>query len=327
MKVYRDAIHFRDLIAADTPVVLTIGTFDGVHAGHRGVLELLRHRAEPLGAQTVLLTFDPHPRMVLHPDSHGLALLNTLEEKQELLGQTGLHHLVIQPFTKALARKTPLEYVRELIGEGIRPDVVVVGYDHRFGRNREGDFTILTELGALFGFEVEELPAQHVDDTRVSSTKVREALSAGDIADANHWLQSTYSLSGRVVPGDQIGRTLGFPTANVGHIDPLKLIPGSGVYFAMAEVGEAVWPALVNIGNRPTVHPNGSTPPRRLVEAHLIGYTGDCYGLPIRISLHEKIRDEKKFPNREALVAAMTGDLAWARARLDATGTQQISVR
>lgn len=316
MKVYEDAVHFRDLIAADTPVVLTIGTFDGVHAGHRAVLDLLRRRAEPLGAQTVLLTFDPHPRMVLHPESHGLALLNTLEEKQALLGQTGLHHLVIQPFTMALARKTPLEYVRELIGEGIRPDVVVVGYDHRFGRNREGDFKILTELGALFGFEVEELPAQHVDDTRVSSTKVREALLSGDIATANHWLQSAYSLSGRVVPGDQIGRTLGFPTANVGDIDPLKLIPGTGVYFATGEVGKSVWPALVNIGHRPTVHT--SNEPQRRVEAHLIGFSGDCYGMPIRLDLHEKIRDEQKFPTREALVAAMRGDLAWARERIAA---------
>lgn len=316
MKVYEDAVHFRDLIAADTPVVLTIGTFDGVHAGHRAVLDLLRRRAEPLGAQTVLLTFDPHPRMVLHPESHGLALLNTLDEKQALLGQTGLHHLVIQPFTRSLARKTPLEYVRELIGEGIRPDVVVVGYDHRFGRNREGDFKILTELGALFGFEVEELPAQHVDDTRVSSTKVREALHSGDIATANHWLQSAYSLSGRVVPGDQIGRTLGFPTANVGNIDPLKLIPGTGVYFAMGRVGKAVWPALVNIGHRPTVHT--SHEPQRRVEAHLIGFSGDCYGMPIRLDLHEKIRDEQKFPTREALVAAMQRDLAWAHERISA---------
>lgn len=316
MKVYEDAVHFRGLITADTPVVLTIGTFDGVHAGHRAVLDLLRRRAEPLGAQTVLLTFDPHPRMVLHPESHGLALLNTLEEKQALLGQTGLHHLVIQPFTMALARKTPLEYVRELIGEGIRPDVVVVGYDHRFGRNREGDFKILTELGALFGFEVEELPAQHVDDTRVSSTKVREALHSGDIATANHWLQSAYSLSGRVVPGDQIGRTLGFPTANVGNIDPLKLIPGTGVYFATGKVGDAVWPALVNIGHRPTVHT--SHEPLRRVEAHLIGFSGDCYGMPIRLDLHEKIRDEQKFPTREALVAAMQRDLAWAHERISA---------
>jgi len=325
VEVHHDAIRFREFLPASTPVVLTIGTFDGVHAGHRAVLELLKKRAAQAGAETVLLTFDPHPRMVLHPESHGLALLNTLEEKEALLSQTGLHHLVIQPFHSDLARMTPLEYIRQLIGEGIQPKVVVVGYDHRFGRNREGDFAILTELGALFGFEVEELPAQHVDDTRVSSTKVRQALMAGDIADANHWLQSPYALTGRVVHGDQIGRTLGFPTANLGGIDALKLIPGNGVYLAQASFAgtDVSHPALVNVGSRPTIsRANGAGEPR--VEAHLLGFQGDCYGQTLTLAFTERIRDERKFPNRAALLEAMQADLAWAEQRIFDRATQQL---
>ena len=313
MKVYNNALQFRDHVPTETPVVLTIGTFDGVHAGHRAVLHLVSQRAARLGAETVLLTFDPHPRMVLHPESHGLALLNSQLEKQELLSQTGLNHLVVQPFTLELSRKSPLEYVRELIGEGIRPAVVVVGYDHRFGRNREGDFTILTELGQLFNFEVEELPAQHVDDTQVSSTKVRSALQSGDIDLANHWLQSPYIISGRVISGDQIGRTMGFPTANLGHLPSLKLIPGNGVYFGWGQLpGQPKWPALINIGRRPTISAEG---PDR-IEAHLIGFEGECYEMELTLTLETRIRDERKFEDRTSLLEAIESDLVWAQRHL-----------
>lgn len=327
MKVHPNALTFRDSVPRSKPVVLTIGTFDGVHAGHRAVLDLLASRARTLGAETVLLTFHPHPRLVLQAERPGLALLNTLPEKEQLLSEAGLDHLVVHPFTLDLARMSPLEYVRELIGEGIRPAVVVVGYDHRFGRNREGDFNILSELGALFHFEVEELPAQHVDETRVSSTKVREALAAGHIEEANHWLQSRFSLTGNVVSGNQIGRTLGFPTANLGDIDPLKLIPLAGVYLGTATTTDSEsHPALINIGTRPTIHGNGlglglgnglgngeGPAPIPTIEAHLLEFKGDLYGEPLTLEFLARIRDEKRFTSREALVEAMEADRKWAQ--------------
>lgn len=323
MKVHPNALTFRDSVPRSTPVVLTIGTFDGVHAGHRAVLGLLATRARALGAETVLLTFHPHPRLVLQAEKPSLALLNTLSEKEQLLSEAGLDHLVVHPFTRELARMTPLEYVRELIGEGIQPAVIVVGYDHRFGRNREGDFDILSELGQLFHFEVEELPAQHVDDTRVSSTKVREALAAGHIEEANHWLQSRFSLSGTVVGGNQIGRTLGFPTANLGDLDPLKLIPHAGVYLGTATTADGnLHPALINIGTRPTIHGNGNglgngnengPAPKPTVEAHLLDFNRDIYGEPLTLEFLARIRDEQRFASREALVEAMEADRRWAQ--------------
>lgn len=319
MKVHPNALTFRDSVPRSTPVVLTIGTFDGVHAGHRAVLDLLAARARALGAETVLLTFDPHPRLVLQAERPGLALLNTLSEKEQLLSKAGLDHLVVHPFTRDLARMTPLEYVRELIGEGIRPSVVVVGYDHRFGRNREGDFSILSELGALFHFEVEELPAQHVDETRVSSTKVREALSAGSIEEANHWLQSRFTMTGKVVGGNRIGRTLGFPTANLGGLDPLKLIPHAGVYLGTATTaGGNPHPALINIGTRPTIHGNGlgigdGSSPKPTIEAHLLDFNREIYGEYLTLEFLSRIRDEQRFASREALIEAMEADRRWAQ--------------
>jgi riboflavin kinase/FMN adenylyltransferase len=307
VKVHERARDFR----ADRPIVLTVGTFDGVHAGHRAVLAGLRRIAHALNAETCLLTFSPHPRTVLHPDSHGLQVLNTPEEKQDLLEATGLDHLVIEPFTLDLARMGPEDYVEELFVGGIRPASVLVGYDHRFGRGRTGDFRELERLGAVHGFAVEELPAATVDDVRVSSTKVREALAAGDVATAASWLAAPYPVSGHVVEGAGRGRGLGFPTANVQVDHPLKLIPADGVYAAWAALyGETPVPAMVNIGTRPTFtgEDGEGAQPERSMEAHLLSGGRSCYGERIRLFFVDRLRDEQRFADAVALQAQLTQD-------------------
>lgn len=312
MIVHQNAIGFN----SEIPVVLTIGTFDGVHIGHRAVLDLLKKRAAEIGGTTVLLIFDPHPRTVLHPDIHHLQLLNTLEEKKELLMNSGLDHLVVHPFTTALSKMSPLEYVRELFAQGIKPDAVIVGYDHRFGRNREGDFESLKNLGTVFGFSVEKLPAQTIENTKVSSTKVREALIRGEVAQANRWLQEPYSLCGKVIQGAQLGRKMGFPTANIEVVHPLKLVPASGVYATFARIGSTgPWQsAMVNIGTRPTVNPSAET---NRIEVHLITGGRDCYDELLSIRFIRRLRDEMTFESVGALKEQLVHDRLQALKILD----------
>lgn len=303
VKVYPNALDF----SADVPVVLTIGTFDGVHHGHRAVIALLKQRAAELNGTSVLLTFDPHPRMVLQPEHHGLRLLNSMEERKQLLSESGLDHLVIQPFTEALSRMTPIEYVRELFVNGIQPKAVIIGYDHRFGRNREGTFESLKNLGDVFGFSVESLPAQTVENTRVSSTKVRQAIEMGQVQLARQWLLSPYPLSGKVIQGKQIGRTLGYPTANIQVKNSIKLIPGSGVYAAFAQFdGEHAWfPAMVNIGKRPTVEKEIT---EDLIEVHLLEGGRTCYDETLNLRFIKRLRDELLFENLEGLKTQLQQD-------------------
>ncbi len=296
MKVHFNARDF----STEAPVVLTIGTFDGVHVGHRAVLDLLKTRAAEIKGETVLLTFHPHPRTVLHPEHHKLHLLNTIAERQSLLQDAGLDHLIVHPFTDELSRMTPLEYVRELFAEGIGPSVVIVGYDHRFGRNREGSFESLKNLGKVFGFEVEELPAHTVEDTRVSSTKVREAIASGDVALARQWLGKPFPFTGKVMRGEQLGRKLGVPTANLVCEEPLKLMPGRGVYAAWARIaGSGDWqPAMVNMGTRPTVHQDSAT---EHMEVHLLEGGRQCYDETLELRFIDRLRDEVLFDGLRAL--------------------------
>lgn len=311
MKVHFNAREF----SSDVPTVLTIGTFDGVHVGHRAVLDLLKIRATELGAASVLLTFHPHPRTVLHPDTHQLRLINTIEERRQLLEGAGLDHLVIQPFTLELSRMSPLDYVRELFAEGIRPRAVIVGYDHRFGRNREGSFDSLVNLGKVFGFEVEELPAHTVKDTRISSTKVREALLEGNMSQARTWLNQPFPFTGRVVRGEQLGRRMGFPTANLVSEDALKLIPGKGVYAVWAKIaGTSNWnPAMVNIGTRPTVDAANK---HQSIEVHFLEGGRQCYDEQISLRFIERLRDEMEFEGLKALQNQLQHDEQLARSIL-----------
>jgi riboflavin kinase/FMN adenylyltransferase len=305
LKVHNSASKFH----SSEPIVLTIGTFDGVHAGHRAVIGVLKDKATEIGGKTALLTFHPHPRVILHPENHGLKLLNTLKERKLLLESAGLDHLIVQEFNKELSRLTPLDYVKSLLAEGIKPAVVVIGDDHRFGRNREGTFNGFVELGRMFGFQVIALEAEYVNDIRVSSTKIRTSISDGNLSYAGELLTKQFPLSGIVVEGQQIGRTLGFPTANLLVEDDLKIIPANGVYAVWSKTKDSKWmKAILNIGNRPTV--TGSDSPS--IEVHILDFTGDLYTKQVHLSFVERIRDEKKFENIEELKAAINRDKSLA---------------
>lgn len=293
MQVHTDIGAFRGVKRP----VLTTGTFDGVHLGHQVILDRLRSVARREGGESVLFTFHPHPRMVLYPNDNDLRLLNTQEEKQRLLEQAGLDHLLVVPFSRDFSRMHAEEYVRNVLAGQLGVHAVVIGYDHRFGRNREGDIHLLRKLGKALDFLVEEIPAQEVDHKKVSSTKIREALLAGDVGGANALLGYAYMLHGVVVKGRQLGRTIGWPTANVGAIDPAKLIPGNGVYAITADTGHGHFLGMMSIGVRPTVEENGA----RTVEAHLFGLDAELYGEPITVRLYHRLRDELRFASMEEM--------------------------
>ena len=313
MRVHHHASEFPSHVEGAKPTVLTVGTFDGVHAGHRAVLQQLREVAQRHNASTTLLSFHPHPRTVLDPEHHGLELLNTLDERLALLESAGLDNVVLHPFTLSLARMTPWEYAKTLMGDCIKPAAVVIGDDHRFGRNRGGDFATLQTLGKALGFEVEALDAHRVDDVRVSSTKVREALRAGNVAEANLWLGAPFPTSGRVVQGNALGRTLGFPTANLDVENPLKLLPARGVYAIWCQTPDGMWrPAMANVGQRPTVSDQEET----TLEVHVIDGAGDWYGEVLHLRWMHWMRGEVKFASQGELTQALHLDREKARALL-----------
>lgn len=293
MNVYR---HYEDLGSVPYPVVTT-GTFDGVHIGHQKIINDLKQRAASAGGETVLLTFFPHPRMVLHPNDHGLQLLSTQEEKIRLLEKAGIDHLIVHPFTRDFSRVTSVEYVRDILVNNLGTKQLVIGYDHHFGRNREGNFEHLVELSPLYGFEVVEISAQDIDDVNVSSTKIRSALLEGDVETANRYLGYQYPLSGIVTHGAGIGRTLGFPTANVHVPDTEKLIPGNGVYAVEVLVDGKEFGGMLNIGVRPTVDNQG----KRSIEVHVLNFEGDLYGKRIHMQVKHRLRNEQKFESLDAL--------------------------
>jgi riboflavin kinase/FMN adenylyltransferase len=300
MHVHTDLSTFTDI---ERPV-LTTGTFDGVHLGHQTILHRLKEVAQREEGQSTLFTFYPHPRMVLHPHDNDLKLLTTQKEKSELLEAAGLDHLVIVPFSRTFSRMHALDFVRDVLVDSMRIHAMVIGYDHRFGRNREGDITLLRQLGEAYDFSVEEIPAQEIDHVKVSSTKVRDALLKGEVGLAADLLGHTYSLSGVVVKGDQRGRTIGFPTANVGAIDPFKLLPANGVYAVNVTLRDGVFKGMMNIGVRPTVEGAGD----RTVEVNIFDLDRDLYGEPITVRLRHRLRDEVRFNGLDALKAQLLKD-------------------
>lgn len=310
MKVYYSIEDFQKLENA----VVTTGTFDGVHFGHRKILAQLNQVAQDTQGESVLLTFFPHPRMVLQPDLD-LKLINAQTEKIELLKSTGIDHLIIHPFTTEFSRTSSLDFVRNLLVNQIGAKKLVIGYDHHFGRNREGSFEHLKEYGPLYGFEVEEIPAQDVEDTTVSSTKVRRAIEDGTIQIANQYLGYRFPLTGKVVEGERIGTTLGFPTANIRVSDPLKIIPANGVYavrvgFPNHSEQEPVL-GMCNIGIRPTFNGKFQT-----IEVNLFDFNKDLYGQEITIEFHQQLRSEMKFNGPEALKNQLKEDEIAARLAL-----------
>lgn len=283
--------------------IVTTGTFDGVHIGHQKILERLIEVAKKNEGESVLLTFYPHPRMVLNPESE-LQLLNTIEEKTVLLEKVGIEHLIIHPFSKEFSRTTSLEFVRDILVNQIGTKKLVIGYDHHFGRNREGSFEHLKEFGPLYGFDVEEIPAQEISDVNVSSTKVRAALLEGDVVTANKYLGNKFLLTGTVVKGQQLGRELGFPTANIELNNRYKIIPANGVYAVKVNQYGVIYNGMMNIGTRPSIE--GSD--HRSIEVNLFNFSDDVYGQVLEVSLVMRIRDEKKFDSKELLIEEIKKD-------------------
>lgn len=280
--------------------IVSQGTFDGVHLAHKKIIERLQQIASIKDGQTVLITFEPHPRMVLFPDDHGLQLLSTLNEKIHLLEKAGIDHLIILPFTKEFSRQTSEQFIRTILVNKIKTNTLVIGYDHRFGKNREGSFEHLKESSSLYGFEVEEIPEQDIDEIAVSSTKIRNALLNNDIKTAQKYLGNSYSLEGKVVKGKQLGRTIGYPTANIDVENSFKLIPQDGVYAVWVWYNKARFGGMLNIGNNPTVADKG-----RSIEVNIFDFEKEIYTEMLKIEFVSKLRNEEKFNGLDALKAQL----------------------
>lgn len=304
MKEHASAAQFK----SEKGTAVTIGTFDGVHIGHRTILDRLVETARAENLEATLLTFFPHPRMVLQKDSD-LKMINTLDEKKTLLAQIGLDHLVVQPFTLEFSRITALEYVRDILVNQLNAKKIIIGYDHRFGRNRTANIEHLRDYGETYGFEVEEITAQELDDVAVSSTKIRKALAMGDITTANKFLGYSFELSGTVIKGKGIGKTIHYPTANLNITTNYKLIPAKGVYLVQATIDNWSFYGLTSIGTNPTVGGSHTT-----VETFFLDLDRDLYGKVLNIRFITHIRDEVHFDSIEDLISAIKDDEKFARA-------------
>lgn len=275
--------------------VITIGTFDGVHIGHQKIIKELIDKAEAESMKSVVLTFFPHPRMVLQTDAN-IKLINTLDEKSQILKKLGLDYLVIEKFTEQFSRITALEFVRDLLVNKLNAKQIIIGYNHRFGRNRAANINDLSDFGETFGFKVHQISAQDIDEVAISSTKIRIALSNGDIEKANSYLGYKFMLTGVVAKGRGLGRTIGFPTANLFIEESYKLIPDEGVYAISCNYKERALYGMMNIGVNPTV--NGKY---QSIEIHFFDFDEDLYDEKIQIDIHKRLRDEKKFESVDAL--------------------------
>jgi len=303
VKIYNNVSEFDTA----TPTVVTIGTFDGIHLGHRKIIKRLMASAKKEKLETALLTFYPHPRMVLQQSSD-LKLINTIEERKMILKETGLQHLIVHPFTLEFSRLTAREYVEEILVKGLNAKKIVIGYDHHFGRNRTADINDLKTYGEEFGFEVDEISKQDIEDVAVSSTKIRSALEEGDLEKANEYLTQPFFLSGEVVKGKGLGKNMGYPTANLKVEESYKLIPREGVYVAASVIDGEKRFGMMNIGTNPTV--GGQ---KQSIETYFFDLDKDLYGKQLQIQLLKRIRSEVKFDGLEALIKAMKADEIFAR--------------
>lgn len=282
--------------------IITIGTFDGVHIGHKKILERISKRAVAMNCESLALTFFPHPRMVLQHDNT-IKLLNTLEEKTKLLEQLRIDNLIVHPFDKEFSQLSAEDFVKKILVDQLHVKKIVIGYDHRFGRNRTADISDLIQFGLKYNFEIEEISAEEINDIAVSSTKIRNALMNGEIETATNYLGYSYSLKGKVVKGKQLGRTIGFPTANIEVNETYKLIPKNGVYIVSSFIDEQLIYGIMNIGNRPTLNGDSQT-----IEVHFLNFDKDIYNNTIEIVFIKFIREEVKFDSLEDLKAQITKD-------------------
>ena len=298
MKIFNSIQEF----SSPTKTIVTLGTFDGVHKGHKSILDKIINSSKASGCESVVLTFFPHPRMVLQQNSD-LKLLNTMDEKAALLEKTGIDNLIIHPFDLAFSRLTAEEFVKEILVDKLNVHKIIIGHDHRFGRNRTANIDDLINFGNEYGFEVEKISALAINDVSVSSTKIRNALLEGNIDTANSFLGYPYFINGKVVKGKQLGRTINFPTANIEPTESYKLVPGNGVYVVSSEIDGKTVQGMMNIGNRPTVNGVGTT-----IEVHYHNFNEDLYDRIINVSIHQRLRDEIKFESFDALKEQLEKD-------------------
>lgn len=299
MKVYH---HINDFTPVKNAVV-TIGTFDGVHVGHRKIIAQIKELAKASGGETVILTFFPHPRMILNPEDESLKLITTINEKAELLEQLGVDHLIITPFSRDFSNQSAEDYIRDILVEKIGTRKIVIGYDHHFGKDRQGGLADLLKLAPDYGFEVIEIPEQDINDVAVSSTRIREALAEGNFELANACLGYPFFLTGKVMRGDRIGTQIGFPTANIAIEEKYKLIPGDGIFAVKVLVKEQTFTGMAYIGSRPTV--NGHT---RNIEVNLFDFEQDIYGETIRMEFYHYVRGDMKLNGLDELKARIAQD-------------------
>lgn len=299
MKVYEGIEQFKKLGNA----IVTAGTFDGVHIGHQKILERLKNLAAQTAGESVLLTFWPHPRLVLDPANATIELLTTFSEKVALLEKHGLDHLIKIHFTKEFSKTSSVDFIEKILVNAIGTRKLVIGHDHKFGHNREGSFEALKENAHIYGFTVEEIPRQDVEHVGVSSTRIRKSLSNGEIHVSNQYLGWEYCLTGKIVTGDQLGRTIGFPTANIEVDSPFKLIPSHGSYAVRVKLNNRHLEGMLNIGIRPTVYGEQQT-----IEVHIFDFNESIYGEKITVSFVKQIREETKFASLEALQSQLVLD-------------------
>nr|WP_298922849.1 bifunctional riboflavin kinase/FAD synthetase [uncultured Allomuricauda sp.] len=281
---------------------VTIGTFDGVHLGHRKILERLINNAKNIGLKSTVLTFFPHPRMILQKDTD-IKLLNTLEEKIQILDSLGLDYLIVHPFTKDFSRLSATEFVRDILVNNLRTKKIIIGYDHRFGRNRNANIQDLIAFGNALDFEVEEIPVQEIDEVSVSSTKIRNALLEGDITTANTYLNYAYMLTGTIKKGKGLGKQFGFPTANLHIAEEYKLIPKNGVYVVKSILNDKEYHGMMNIGFNPTV--SGK---EKSIEINFFEFKGNLYDKKVQVAILHRIRDEHKFDSVQELKEQLKKD-------------------
>ncbi len=284
--------------------VVTLGTFDGVHLGHQKVLQFLKESAKKINGETILFTFHPHPRVVLYPEDHGIELIQSIEDRIKKLDTFGIDHLVLFPFSKEFSRLTATEFVRNILVNKLNVKLMTIGYNHHFGRNREGNIELLRELGVIFDFNVQEIPAFRENEISISSTKIRNLVKKGELKRANDYLREAFSFTGKVIKGDQIGSKIGYPTANLKITGALQILPENGVYAVSVGINNVFFGGMMNIGTRPTVVDEGE----KRIEINIFDFNEMIYDQEIRVIVYDRIRSEHSFGSIKELKQQLKND-------------------